>query len=79
MMVILAAFCIVLVLLLQKLADYCDCKCKIHKIVLTKVKRKLMFSTLIRGAQLGYMFEVVTALKGILEKKYELDTFTEND
>jgi len=53
--VIAVAFLIALLAALQKLLDYCDCECKIHKIILDKIKKKLMFSTMIRAASLGYM------------------------
>lgn len=68
---ITCGFLIAILILLQKLADFCECGCKLHKIVIEKMKRKLMFNTIIRAAQLGYMFHVVTSLKGILNKKFE--------
>jgi hypothetical protein len=50
MLLIAVALLIALLLLLQKLADFCECGCKLHKIVIEKIKRKLMFNTIIRAA-----------------------------
>ena len=71
--VIAVAFLIALLAALQKLFDYCDCDCKIHKMILDKIKKKLMFSTMIRAASLGYMSYTVMALKGLIGKKYSAD------
>jgi hypothetical protein len=48
--VLVVGVIIALLILLQKLFDYCEFKFKIHKVVLDKVKRKLMFSTMIRSS-----------------------------
>jgi hypothetical protein len=41
--------------------------------VIDKIKRKLMFSTMIRAASLGYMSYAVQAFKGIIQKKYSAE------
>jgi hypothetical protein len=49
MLIFAVALVILLLALLQKLFDHCEVDCKIHKLIIDKVRKKLMFSTMIRA------------------------------